>query len=192
MTKKSPSRLERDAKAKAAGIKPEKAKKSDKQKELEFEQMRAKSRNWDDLEELYKALSKLAVSKLIILNQLYSTPGVKEHVDADKYAETLLQMKSITKDIDSMSISLKENHDRHANRTGGFTDTDDLMESISVFEVYQDISMHYASIIEPQLNALIATATDVITRMQEAVTIAKQESDIKNVNIVTDVTFKEV
>ena len=94
MTKKSPSRLERDAKAKAAGIKPEKAKKSNKQKELEFEQMRAKSRNWNDLEELYKALSKLAVSKLIILNQLYSTPGVKEHVDADKYAETLLQMKS--------------------------------------------------------------------------------------------------
>lgn len=192
MTKKSPSRLERDAKAKAAGTKPEKAKKSDKQKELEFEQMRSKSRNWDDLQELYKGLSKLAVTKLIILNELYSTPGVKEHIEADKYAETLLQMKSITKDIDSMSISLKENHNRHANRTGGFTDTDDLMESISVFEVYQDISMHYASIIEPQLNALIATATDVITRIQEAVAIAKQESDIKNVNIVTDVNFKEV
>lgn len=102
---------------------------------LARDEFKKNNRCWSDLKEVYTSnFEALSVSGLGVA-QLYSIPGLLANVPEPKRVSIALQ--GLDKDIQECKERLNAIHATHQNREGGFTDDDDYIASLKIFEQYQ-------------------------------------------------------
>lgn len=185
MTKKSPSRLARDA-----------AKKENKLKELdelkaksdaaikELEEFYANNKTWDELENnIFRPMADMLYKNSSDLVGLLSTPRLVEFMHKEGFGETLLRVKTIQKDFDDFAQELLAIHKLHEGKSGNAKDAEEMSECIAIFGKYDAFKVKYFAIIEPNWADISVTIGKAMQEMEKA--------DAQNPNIITDVIAKE-
>lgn len=197
MTKKSPSRLARDAAKKAGDLKElEKLNKLKEQRQLdviksksdkalkELEEFYANNKTWDDLENnIFRPMADMLYKNSADLVGLLSTPRLVEFMHKEGFGETLLRVKTIQKDFEDFAHELLAIHRLHEGKTGNAKDAEEMSECISIFGKYDAFKVKYFAIIEPNWADISVTIGKAMQEMEKA--------DAQNPNIITDVIAKE-
>ncbi len=176
MTKKSYGRLQRDASKK------------------EMDNLIQNNKSWDDLESLYISFSTALVQANSQLLDVYRIPNITTFVP--KKDEVIIALRGLSQDIKQFTDELKIIHNAHAGKTGGFTNEQEMMDSIEIFEKYTHYQVRYDSIIMPSVTFLLEQAEmslAVIGEMQSKAETESEDSKLKDLqdpNVVSDAVVK--
>lgn len=182
MTKKSLARQQRDRQKKQA--------QSTQNQELDQAFLENNS-SWDDLISLYKQLSTMLVSNLRMLVDTMQVPGVITYLEQSEFSETVILFNGIQRDFDTLAADLKAIYEKHQDKTGAVKDIDDFVDSIGIFEGYNNFMMRYDQIITPVYNQIVEKAGMALSKIQEAIQSEKVKHEAQDVSIVTDLAVKE-
>lgn len=182
MTKKSPSRIERDnQKVPPNAHNPHKANVEIVDPVAIRERAMQNNHCWDDLLGLHQ---RSAESLYVANSTLAESLGDKSIYPYFEHGrEVEIAIRGITSDILSLSQELSNIYDLHKDRKGGFTHDDDLNRSIEIFQLYTAFHARYNETIIPNAT-MIAEAVQVAINRK----IAAEASDT---SVVTDVQVKE-
>jgi hypothetical protein len=170
MTKKSASRLARDAQ-----------KENNKNNPVE-------SSTWDDLEEIHDAHATALFDANRELIDLYKISGIRENIP-DKES-TAVSLRGLGRDIKDFTMRLTEIHQKHNTRKGSINMDipEDHALAFNLASEYTTFADDYRSVILPNV-IFLAEQADLSRQVLQRVFQAK--ADITNPNVVTDVVIKE-
>lgn len=173
MTKKSLARQERD-KLKA-----------------EMTKQQQDNKCWDDMASLYNSFAEALVTANSQLNEIYKVPNLVNFIP--KKDEVIVALRGLSQDIRQFGTDLNTIHSRHKDRTGGFTDEEDMMASIQVFEEYTNYQVRYDAVIMPTVTFLLEQAELAFIRINEVATASqaeKEKADLVDPTVISDAIVK--
>lgn len=164
MTKKSQARLQRDANKK------------------DIDTLKKTNTCWDDL----KKISESCFVSIATANQqllaVYRTEGLLNFIP--NRDEVKVSLRGLAQDVSMFTDDLTRIHSLHKDKTGGFTEDEDLSLSLTLFEEYANWQTRYEAVVMPTVLFLLEQAELAL----HAGTASKEVTDV---NVVTDVEIKE-
>lgn len=148
MTKKSFSRLQRDAEAK------------------KHDEFLKNNTSWDELNSIHESINTaIAVShsefaKVIEQKEIYPYLEDRQNVSTS--------IRALSTDLVQLSSELAAIKALHEGKTGAATSTEDVMESIKISESYNLFNMRYQAVILPSINYVLqqfSNAYETINRL---------------------------
>lgn len=160
MTKKSDSRLLRDAK------------KAHAQQHLETNTC------WDELNAMYSDMCQLLATHTHLSAQAKNTELIAAVVDK---ATLVSNIRCLANDLKTLNDELIKIHSEHAGKTGGSRNPDDIIGTITIFEKYNLFMERHDAVVMP-------TAYHIIEQFAQAenILIAKAKADLLNPAVVSD------
>ena len=172
MTVKSAGRIHRDAQAAAL---------KEHSKDLQ------KNNCWSDLKEIY-------ISTAQALHSHFALAAFANDKELLSYVVDKVTMNNnlrmLARDLTQLSGELAEIYAQHKNKDGHPVDSDEVMNSITIFEQYQLFMSRHEAVIMPTIYHITEGFDQARNRMLVAHEAANQ-TQATDVTIVTDVVFAE-
>ena len=170
MTKKSQSRLDRDA-----------AKKN-------MDEFRKTSNTWNDLEDIYVQCRSMATGITNQISQMFSVDKIGNFLPDAKMSSDLI--RCLSSDIQQVTNELDEIHSKHADRKGGCVNDDEFISSLTFIEAYNAFQVKFDGVIMPNVKILTEQFDQAIAKVDSIVN-KSESSDVLDPTIITDVVVKE-
>jgi len=136
---------------------------------------------WDELNSMYSSMCQLLGSHSA-LSEFAKDPILTSAVVDKELMITNLNI--LARDLQNMSTELSEISALHRNRTGGTRDPDQLMKTISIFEMYNLFMERHDAVVMP-------TAYDLVGQFNEAEQLLlkaqKAKEGLTDPNVISDV-----
>ena len=169
MTKKSASRLERDAKQKA------------------FEQEKNNNRAWDELNELHSRISVQFIEITSQISQMFSIQNL--HIFLENKQKVTEYLKTLNSDIGALNQELSDLYKIHKDKNGGWKEMDDFLMALELFESYRILQSKFEGIIMPLVISLTQEFDKAMVVVND--TIKKKEAEnLTDPNVVSDAVIK--
>lgn len=174
MTKKSQARIERD------------------QAKKQYEKFKEKAKPWDDLKNIYSDCKTMLCSIPQQIAELYSVERIEEFLENRNITANL--MRCLSADINQMNQELETIYAGHKDRSGGATDEQDFLNTLSYVEAYNSFNVKFDGVIMPNVTELGKQFDYAVTKVNEILAKDKpQESmDISTVAFNEQVQVKDL
>lgn len=139
------------------------------------------NQRWDDLENVYQTLAQGLVE---LATQANNSIRLINAIGTENQSELDVTVNGIKQDLETYTAELVRIHARHQGRTGLITEGNDLMDCFGIFQDYHNVREKYHAVLFPSVISITEHVMEVCEK-------AKKKEDLANVNVVTDVEFKE-
>lgn len=177
MTKKSLGRLQRDQE-----------KKNEQIARQDFEKNKDINRAWDDLKDIHGQILTTILGISSEVSNMFSIPELNNFLE--NTTETSNLIRCIAEDTKTLSVRLASIFETHKDRTGGWKTEEELFSTLQVFEQYHAINNEISGLIYPNYEILTQHYTVAVAKAEEIVKKQKEQEDLTNPNVVSDVVEK--
>lgn len=171
MTKKSQSRLDRDAAAK------------------KYEEDKKNNKAWDELKNIHSQILGVIINISTELTNMFSIPEINKFLSNSAESSNLI--RCISDDSKQISKRLAELFITHKDKSGGWNTDQEFFDTIAIFEQYNSINSEINGLIIPNFEILSRHYAEAVARAEKIVAEEKASRELTDPNVVSDVTPKE-
>lgn len=151
-----------------------------------FPEVDPNNKCWDQLQALHTSIQEQMSIANMHLAQAFEDTSIIPYLENSKEVTTV--MRGHANDLRSFGKELDDIYKQHKDLHGGMTNQDDLFKAFNIGEAYGQFQTRYSYNIMPNVNFLI----DAISRAKTIYEAVKVKEEASNIEVVTDVVFKEV
>ena len=181
MTKKSLSRIARDA---------EKARQEQDAKKLAKAQKALEGNTcWDDLNAIMNNCKQMLLTHANLGVELNRKDVLAELTDPKLVVQLINSLKN---DLVQLTSELKEISKQHEDKIGGTDEPNVIIETIHIHEQYHLFMERHQAVVMPTVFQILENIQEAENKLIAKQAAAQREASLLDPNVTTDVEFKEV